>query len=111
MLSHPLTKTLEKRRLLRRLRGRLRDDTDIPEMPQKHSGAVTIILGPALKTGASTSRNMPFEPTTVTGVEVGQWSSATLQPEAEMRRRPHVLLDRLCAIASLRQHSDEIVEK
>jgi hypothetical protein len=80
-------------------------------MPQKHRGAVTIILCPALKSRASTSRNMPFETTTVIGIELGQWSSATLQPAAEMRCRAHVLLDRLSAIASLRQHSDEIVEK
>jgi hypothetical protein len=111
MLSHPLTKAQEQLWLRWWLRVWRDDDANCLQMPQKQVGATAITPGSALKSGAPARRGMSFELLGVTRVEIGQRSSTTLQPAAEMRRRPHMILDRNRAVASLRHRGDEIVKK
>jgi hypothetical protein len=111
MLSHPLTKAQEQLWLRWWLRVWRDDDTNCLQMSQKQVGATAITPVSALKSGAPACRDMSFELPGVTPVEIGQRSSTTLQPAAEMRRRPHMILDCSRAVACLRHRGDEIVKK
>jgi hypothetical protein len=111
MLSHPPTKAQEQLWLRWCPQVLQDDDTDPLQMPQKEVGATAITPGSAFESGAPARRGMSFELLDVTRVDIGRRSSTTLQPAAEMRRRPHMILDRLCAVASLRHRGDEIVKK
>jgi hypothetical protein len=111
MPSHPLTKTQEQLWLWWWLRVWLDNDANCLQMPQKQVGATAVTPGSELKSGAPACRGVSFELPGVTRVEIGQRSSTTLQPAAEMRRRPHMILDRGRAVAGLGHRGDEIVKK